>query len=345
MASKAQGRLSDLSFSAFVSGCVVVLVGMTSSAILVFQAAQAGGATVLEASSWLGALCVGIGVTTATLSWHFRAPVMIAWSTPGAALLVAGLGGFTPAEASGAFLFSGFLILVSGLSGAFEKVMNRIPQSLAAAMLAGVLLHFALDVFGILNKQPLMVGLMILAFFFCKRFYSRYAMVAVLSVGIATAILSGLLHMNEIQWSQTHWVFAKPTFSSAAMVSLGVPLFIVTMASQNLTGFSIMRAYGYHTSPSTLISWTGFINMLTAPFGGFAINLAALTAAIAMGPETHPDPKKRYFAGVVSGLFYIAIGLFSATVTSLFAAFPREMIITVAGLALFSTISGSLAQA
>lgn len=335
----------DASLSAFVAGIIVPLVGMTSSAVLVFQAARAAGADPGQASSWLGSLCVGMGILTIFLSVKYRAPVLIAWSTPGSALLVTGLLGVSLPEAIGAFIFSAVLIFLSGITGIFERLMNRIPMALASALLAGALLHFVVDSFLGFKTQPLLMGIMLLSYLFAKKSWPRSVMMIVLVSGIAVSSGLGLFHFEQVHLSPTLWQFTVPAFSPKVLLSLGIPLFIVTMASQNLTGITVMRANGYHTPISPLLSWSGFVNILTAPFGGFAINLAAITAAIAMGEECHPRPQKRYFAAVVSGVIYIFIGIFAATVTAVFAAFPSEMILGIAGLALLGTVANGLHRA
>lgn len=335
----------DFSLSAVVAGLIVVLVGMTSSAVLVFQAAQAAGVDAASASSWLGALCLGQGLLSVFLSIRSRTPIMMAWSTPGAALIAGGLNGMTLPELTGAFVFSAALILLCGLTGMFDRLVARIPVPLSAALLAGVLLHFALETFAFFPGQPMLIGLMFLAYVAGKKFWPRGTMVLALGVGALVAATLGQLHFENFHVAATRWTFTAPALSLSALLGVGVPLFIVTMASQNLTGMTVMRAYGYQTPVSPLLTWAGAVNLVTAVFGGFTINLAAITAAIGMGPECHPQPEKRYVAAVVSGAIYIVIGLFAATVTSLFAAFPKEMVIAVAGLALLATISSSLLRA
>lgn len=318
---------------------------MTSSAVLVFQAAQASGATIEQASSWLGALCVGMGLLGVLFSLLYRTPVLFAWSTPGAALIIAGGNGFTLNQMVGSFFLSAFLIFLSGATGAFEKVMKRIPVSLCSALLAGVLLHFSIDTFTKISSQPILLIAMFLTYIISKKWAPRYLMFFVVLVGIAVALSLNLLHFNEVKFQFTPFQFFRPEFNFLCLLSIGVPLFIVTMASQNLTGLSVMMNYDYKPKTSVLIGSSGAMNLLTSVFGGFTINLAAITAAIAMAPESHPDPKKRYVAGLVSSVGYIIIGLFAGVVTSLFAAFPMEMIVAISGLALISTLLSSLDKA
>jgi benzoate membrane transport protein len=335
----------DASFSGFTAGFIATLVGMTSSAALVFQAASAAGGGAEMAGSWLGSLCIGMSILTIVLSIRTRTPILIAWSTAGAALIAGGVQNIFIGDLIGAFLFSSILIFLCGITGVFEKIMNRIPVPLASALLGGVLLHFTLDSFSAFKTQPFLIGFMFLTYVVSKRFYPRLSMLFVLIVGSIVAGIQGLVHFDQIQLSPTHFQIVMPHLSFAALLSIGIPLFIVTMASQNLTGITVMRANGYNNAISPLLTWTGLVNMVTAVFGGFALNLAAITAAIAMGPESHPNPKKRYFACVVSGVFYLILGFLAGTVTSLFAAFPSEMVMAIAGLALLGTVAGCLQAA
>lgn len=335
----------DFSISALVAGLIAVLVGMTSSAIVVFQAASQFAATAAEASSWLGSLCLGMGILTIYFSLKYKTPILMAWSTPGAVLLVSGARGFTLAEATGAFVFSSFLVFLFGMTGWFEKIMNRISLAMTSALLAGVLLHFCLDAFVSFKSAPWLVGGMLLAYVLGKRWNPRMTMLWVLLAGLAIASIMGDFHFKEVHFGWTFFRFTAPVFSVSSLISLGVPLFIVTMASQNLTGLSVMRNYHFNNPVSPLITGMGVMNIITSFFGGFTINLAAITAAIAMGPEAHANKEKRYVAAVIAGVCYFVIGLFAASVTSLFGAFPAAMIAAVAGFALLGTVSSGLETA
>lgn len=336
---------NDLTPLGLVAAFMVVLVGMSGSAVLVFQAATAAGLDSGGASSWLGSLCLGMGLVAFFLSLYYRTPVLIAWSTAGAALLITGVKGFTIPEIIGAFVFSALAMFICGFTGIFEKMMKHIPVPIASALLGGVLLQFSLNAFLSFKTQPLLVGLMFLSYLIGRKFWPRATMLGVLIVGFAVAAPLKLLHIGDISFVPTEWHFTVPAFSIQALLSIGIPLFIVTMASQNLTGYAVMRAHGYKTPLSPLLSWTGFVNIITAFFGGFAINLAAVTAAIGMGPDVHPQPEKRYISGVISGFLYIVIGLMAGAITSVFAAFPPEMIMAIAGFALLGTISSCLQKA
>ncbi|MCV2353189.1 benzoate/H(+) symporter BenE family transporter [Paucibacter sp. B2R-40] len=339
-----QRCLNDLSVSSMVAGFVAVLVGFTSSVAIIFQAAQALGATAAQTSSWIWALGLGMGVTSLGLSYWTRQPILTAWSTPGAALIAATAGVSMP-EAIGAFLLSSGLILLFGLTGWFERLMDRIPLAVAAALLAGVLARFGLDAVLAVKSAPTLVLLMAGAYLLGKRCWPRYAVPGVLLAGMALAFGQGRVQMAAVDWAWAQPVWTAPSFSLAALMGVAIPLFLVTMASQNLPGVAVQRAAGYRTPVSATLAVTGFTGLLLAPFGGFAFNLAAITAAICNGPEAHADPARRYTAAMSAGLVYIAVGLAGGAVVGLLVAFPRELVAAVAGLALISTIAGGLATA
>jgi benzoate membrane transport protein len=336
--------LKDVSFSAIVAGFIAVLVGFTSSVAIVFQAAQGLGATPEQTTSWIWALGVGTGITSIGLSLWYRQPVLTAWSTPGAALLAA-THGMTLAQATGAFVVSAVLIALAGFSGLFERLMDRVPLAIAAALLAGVLTRFGLDAALAAHGDAWLVGAMALMFVLGRRFWPRFAVPGVLLAGVVIAALSGRIALAGVQWGWARPVFVMPEFSLAAAVGLGLPLFLVTMASQNLPGVAAQRAAGVTAPASPVIGSTGLATLLLAPFGSFGLNLAAITAAICMGPEAHPDPARRYVAPVAAGVFYLLIGLGGGAVVGLMAAFPHALVVAVAGLALLGTISGALASA
>ena len=334
----------DVSLASATAGFVAVLVGFTSSIAIVFQAAQAFGATPAQITSWMWALGLGMGLCSALPSLILRQPVMVAWSTPGAAVLAtAGLaGGFAMPEAIGAFMVCAALIVVVGVTGWFERVMNRIPMAIAAALLAGVLARFGLQAFGAAQSALLLVVLMLLAYLVGRRLLPRYAVVITLAVGVLHAALTGGLQTGGLTLELARPVFTAPVFSLQAMGSLALPLFVVTMASQNLPGVAAIRAAGYAMPISRIITLTGVVTLVLAPFGAFALNLSAITAAICMGEEAHTDKTKRYTAAVACGLIYIGIGIFGATFTALLLAFPKELVMAIAGIALLGSIGGGL---
>ncbi|NHB94117.1 benzoate/H(+) symporter BenE family transporter [Photorhabdus cinerea] len=338
--------LRDLSFPAITAGFVAVLVGYTSSAAIIFQAAEAAGATTMQIGGWLSMLGLGMGISSLGLSLYYRTPVLTAWSTPGAALLVTTLPGTSINEAIGIFIFASALIFLCGITGLFARLMNYIPQALSAAMLAGILLRFGLDAFSSLSVNFALTAGMCLTYLLTRKYLSRYAIVLTLLSGLAIAFLQGDIHFEQ-QSAVTFAVpeFIAPSFTLSSLLSVGVPFFIVTMASQNAPGVATLKAAGYPVSVSSLISWTALIALILSPFGGFSVCIAAITAAICMSPEIHANPNRRYMAAAAAGVFYLIAGLFGGSISMLFSALPTALIHTIAGLALLGTISGSLLQA
>lgn len=333
------------SFSHMTAGFVAVMVGFTSSAALVFQAATTAGASPAEISSWVFALGISIASTCIGLSLYYRLPILAGWSTPGAALLVTSLSGVSMPEAIGAFLFAAFLTILTGVTGIFEKTIKHIPRSLTSAMLAGILIHFGTNIFSAMQQQFVLIGVMVVAYLIGKRISPRFVILFVLLVGIIVAQIEGLFHFDELHFRATTPIFTTPVFSIATLISIGFPLFIVTMTSQNIPGIAVLNASGFTPPVSPIISWTGLINFLLAPFGCYSISLAAFSAAICTSKEADINPAKRYRSTVFAGLCWLAIGLCGATIVALLFAVPKELILAIAGLALLSTIGSSLKTA
>lgn len=326
-------------------GFIAALVGFTSSVALIYQAAFNLGADLAMVSSWIFALGIGMGITSIGLSLFYRAPILIAWSTPGAALLITSTNGFSINQAVGAFIVSACLITLSGMTGWFEKILKRVPQQIASAMLAGILLNFGIDVFNLMGQELYLVLTMLFTYLICKQIMPRFAMFAILIAGISFTWQQGLFIVPTVDWTVSSLIFIEPEWSYTAIMNIGIPLFIVTMATQNIPGVAILKAHNYQPPISTLISVTGLMNIVIAPFGGFAINLAAITAAICMSPEADENPHKRYWAAVSAGAFYLFMGITALTLMTLFQAMPQAFILALAGIALFSTIGASLQQA
>jgi benzoate membrane transport protein len=347
----------DVNLPAFTAGFVAVLVGFTSSIAIVFQAALAFGASPAVLASWMWAICLGMGLCTAVPSLLLKKPVMVAWSTPGAAVLAttaaaaASLGSpYTMGQAVGAFMLAAALIALFGMTGWFEKFMDRVPMAIAQALLAGVLARFALNAFAAAQDALGMVVSMLLAYLVGKRWVPRYAVALTLAVGGVFAMLGGQLRFDGAGAlsggaALAMPVFTMPEFSLSAAVSLALPLFLVTMASQNLPGVAAIRNAGYPLPISRIITLTGAATFVLAPFGGFMLNLSAITAAIVMGKEAHDDVDKRYTAAVSCGLIYIVIGLLGAAVAGVLHAFPKALVAAIAGLALLGTIGAGLQAA
>ena len=337
--------MKHFSLAHMSAGFVSVLVGFTGAAAIVFQAAEAAGANPAQIGSWMLALGFGMGICGIGLSLFYRQPILVAWSTPGAALLATSLTGVTLAEAVGAFIFSSALILICGLTGWFDKLMRLIPKSLATAMLAGVLLKFGLSAFQVLETGFLIAGGMLATYLTGKVIFPKYAVPGTFLAGVLLALSQGMTEGLQLPLEVTAPVLVWPEFNPTVLIGVGLPLFIVTMASQNLPGIAVMRAHGYDAPASPLIGWTGLTGVLLAPIGGFAFNLAAITAAICMGKDVDERPERCYLAAIWCGIFHILVGLFGVTVAALFAAFPTELVLSIAGLALLNTISGSLKTA
>ncbi|KAF1068466.1 MAG: Inner membrane protein YdcO [Pseudomonas citronellolis] len=336
---------ADSSPAAVVAGFVAMLTGYTSSLVLMFQAGQAAGLSNAQISSWIWAISVGMGLLTIGLSLRFRVPVVIAWSTPGAALLVSSLPGVPYAEAIGAFIICAVLITLCGVTGSFERLMRQVPASLASALLAGVLFRIGIEICHAAEQQTLLVLAMFFSYLLCKRLLPRYAVFAALLVGIALAGGLGLLDFSHFHLELAVPQWTTPQFSVAATISIAIPLFIVAMASQNMPGLAVLRADGYPVPASPLISSTGLASILLAPFGSHGINLAAISAAICTGPSAHEDPHKRYTAALWCGVFNCLAGTFGATLAALFAAFPKALVLSIAALALLGSIMNGLASA
>lgn len=332
-------------FSTLLAGFVAVLVGYASSAAIIWQAAAAAGASATQIAGWMTALGLGMGVSTIVLSLWYRMPVLTAWSTPGAALLATSLQGLSLAEAVGVFIFANALIVLCGVTGLFARLMKIIPHTLAAAMLAGILLRFGLQAFSNVEGHFVLCGSMLLAWLVCKALAPRYAIVATLIVGALVAWLSGDVVTDKLAFSIVMPEFTRPIFNWTSLISIGIPFFLATMASQNAPGFATMQAAGYRAAVSPLIIFTGGLALLLSPFGVYSICIAAITAAICQSPDAHPDAAQRWKAAVAAGIFYLLAGVFGGSITSLLAALPLSWIQTLAGLALLGTISGSLFQA
>ncbi|MFX1802926.1 benzoate/H(+) symporter BenE family transporter [Paraburkholderia sp. A1BS-2L] len=336
---------ADTSVATIVAGFVAMMTGYTSSLVLMFQAGQAAHLSPEQISSWIWSLSIGMGVTTIALSLWYRAPTVIAWSTPGAALLISSLPHVPYAEAIGAYIVCALLLTAVGVTGWFDALMKRVPAGIAAALLAGILFEIGIEIFHAAQVQTPLVLTMFFAYLLMKRWVARYAIVGTLVVGVAAAAALGLLDFSHFHVALAKPVFTMPAFSASAIVSIGIPLFVVAMASQNVPGIAVIRADGYNTPSSPLIATTGIASLVLAPFGSHGINLAAITAAICTGPHAHEDRTKRYMAAVWCGFFYLIAGVFGATIAALFAAFPPALVVSIAALALFGSIMSGLTNA
>ncbi|WMD18327.1 benzoate/H(+) symporter BenE family transporter [Achromobacter seleniivolatilans] len=328
-----------------VAALISVLVNYGGTFVLVFQAAELGHLSPAQTTSWVWAVSVGVGITGAWLSFRYKAPIITAWSTPGAAFLVTVMP-FTPyGEVIGAYMISALGFILLGLSGAFEKLVRMIPGGIAAGLLAGILLQFGINAFGGASVDPLLVIVMVVSYALLKRFTSRFAVVGILLIGLTLLVVQGRIDFSAIHLSVATPVFEMPRFSLQGLLGVALPLFIITLTGQYMPGMLVLRNDGYTTSANPILTVTGLGSLIMAPFGSHAFNVAAITAAICTGKDAHEDPRKRYIAGLACGLFYVLVGTFGVTLATLFMVLPKAFITTLAGIALLGAIGGSLANA
>lgn len=337
-------RLRDL-IHPIVAGLVSVIVNYGGTFILVFQAAKVAGLSPELTASWVWSVSIGVGVTGLFLSWVSREPIITAWSTPAAAFLVVALSSTPYAEAVGAYIISAAAFVLLGLSGYFERLIRLIPPGVAAGLLAGILLQFGIGAFGNMSLDPLLVGVLITAYLVLKRFTPRFAVVGILLLGMALLLIQGRVDLSGLTLTFAAPVLTRPEFSLNALLSVALPLFLITLTGQYMPGMLVLRNDGFKTSANPIVTITGLGSLLMAPFGSHAFNIAAITAAICTGKEASHDPSKRWIAGVAAGVFYILVGVFGVTLAAVFMAFPATFITTLAGLALLGTLGGSLASA
>lgn len=334
--------MSELRLSHVIAGIVAVLVGYAGSVAVIYQATQAAGATEAQASSWMLALGLGCAISSIYLSLRHRIPVLTAWSTPGAALMVVALPGVPIEEAVGAFLFCALLLFLTGVTGWFEAVARLVPDTLANALLAGVLFQFGVAAFGAAQIDPAFAIALIAVYFLMRRLAPRLAVPMLLGAGLLWIIVTGQFAYPGSGMGIATPELIWPRFDLAVLIGVGVPLYVVTMSSQNMAGIAVLRGVGYDAPVSSTLTVTGGLGLLLAPFGGFAFNFAAITAAICATEEAGADPRLRYWAPVFSGLMYLTFAIFGAAVIGLFLAVPAVFVAVLAGLALLPTIAMSL---
>lgn len=326
-----------------VSAFVAAIVGFGGTLAIIIAAAGAVGATQVQTASWVTALCLAMAAETAWLSWRTRMPVITAWSTPGAALIAASAG-FTMPEAVGAFLVTGILLVATGLVRPLMRLIAKIPGAVASGMLAGIVVTFAINAVKTVPVDPWLILPLIAAFFLVRLWNPSLSVLVVLIGGGAAAFLSGRVGaLPAPELSTLTWIW--PQFTVSAIIGLALPLYLVTMASQNLSGLAVLRADGYQPPPGPLIGVTGFVSVLTAPLGASTTNLAAISAAICTGPDVHPDPAQRWKTGPFYALAYLVFAAFGASLVAVFAVLPQSLIVLVAGLALLGSLSNALAIA
>ncbi|RWC26972.1 benzoate/H(+) symporter BenE family transporter [Mesorhizobium sp.] len=322
---------------------VAAIVGFGGTLAIVIAAAKAVGATQTETASWVTTICLAMAIESLWLSWRTKMPVITAWSTPGLALIAAS-SGFSMGEAVAAFIVAAVLLIATGLFRPLTKLISRIPPSVASGMLAGIVVTFALNAVKTVPVDPWLILPLIAAFFIIRLFNPALSVLAVLIGGGLAAFLTGRVGGLPTPELSTLTLIA-PDFTAKAMIGLALPLYLVTMASQNLSGLAVLRAAGYHPEPGPLIGVTGLFSLLSAPFGGSTTNLAAISAAICTGPDVHPDPAERWKTGPFYALAYLVFAIFGASLVAIFAVLPQSLIVLVAGLALMASLANALSIA
>lgn len=327
----------DMSVSAVVAGLLSALINFAGPFLIVLEATRAAGLDEAQTASWVWAVSIGNGVCSIALSLFTRIPVIVAWSTPGAALLIGSLGGFSFAEAVGAFLVASLAAAVVGYTGWFGWLLARVPGPVLQALLAGILLPFVVSAAGAFASAPLIAGSIVIAFFLGKRFFDRYAVLAALVVGLAVTWATGSFHAFTPSLALGGPVVTMPVFTPAALVSIALPLFVVTMASQNAPGLTLLHSQGYEPNDRLLVGSISTVSAILAPFGCHGINLGAITAAIALGPESHSDLDRRYIAGLAGGFTYMLVGSFGGVLVAAFRTVPTETVSMLAAVALLGS--------
>lgn len=330
--------------SLFPPAIVASLVGYGSTIALVLSAAAALGASAGETASWVFSICIAKAIGSALLSVWTRVPVVLAWSTPGAALIAAS-SGISMAEAVGAFVVTGLAIAATGLIGALGALVARIPATIAAAMLAGVLLPFCLRAAGAAEALPAVVLPMIAVFLVVRLANPALAVLAALGLGLVLAFLTGTAIVPPLTLQAPTLILIPPSFRPDVLLSLAGPLYLVTMASQNLPGFATLRAAGFEPPVRRGLIGTGLLSAASALFGAHTISMAAITAAICLGPDAHPDPAQRWKVGLAYGLFWAILGVLSPVILALLAALPTDLMLALVALALLGPLMGALGAA
>jgi benzoate membrane transport protein len=331
-------------FSAIAAGVLACLVGFGGAVPVVLAAATAVGATQAQTASWVAGLCIAIALSTGYLGARYRMPIVTAWSTPGAAVIAA-VSGVSIEAAVGAFVIVAGLILLTSLVEPLARLVNALPMPIASAMLAGVLFRFVADVALAVPQAPQLVLAMVAVFLAVRRVNPMAAALSALAVGLGVTALLGMADWSRVTLVAPSLELIWPVFEVQAILGLALPLFLVTMAAQNLPGFAVLRGHGYTPPVRPILAVTGLVSLLTAPLGAHTSNLAAISAAICTGPDCHPDPGRRWIAGIANAASYAVLAVLGATVVGLFAVLPKALIATVAGLALAGAMIAAMTSA
>jgi benzoate membrane transport protein len=334
---------SDWSVSSVTAGFLAVLVSFTGPLAIFYQAAQAAQVDSATFASWVWGISIGAAVSGIVLSWVLRAPIITAWSAPGTALLITLFPGLTLNEAIGAYLTAAAILLAIGLSGSFDRLMAHVPKGVASGMMAGILLPFGMNAFRSTATLPLLACGMILAYLVFRRWAARYSVMLLLGAGVLLALLTDATNFSSVRLQLVAPQFIVPAWSWSSTFSLALPLVLVTLAGQYLPGMAVLKTSGYDTNVRPIMAVNSVVSLAVAVTGGITIAIAAITAAMCTGPDAHENPRRRYVAGIANGVFYLLAGLCGGSIVMLFAALPKELVVTLAGLALLGPIMASLA--
>lgn len=334
---------SDWSASSVTAGFLAVLVSFTGPLAIFYQAAQAAQVDSATFASWVWGISIGAAVSGIALSWVLRVPVITAWSAPGTALLITLFPGLSLNEAIGAYLTAAAILLVIGLSGSFDRLMAHVPKGVASGMMAGILLPFGLNAFRSTGSLPLLAFGMIIAYLVFRRWVPRYSVMLLLVAGVLLAFFTGATRFSGVTLQLVTPQFINPAWSWSSTFSLALPLVLVTLTGQYLPGMAVLQTSGYAANVRPIMTVNSVVSLAVACTGGITIAIAAITAAMCAGPDAHEDPRRRYVAGIANGVFYLLAGLCGGSIVMLFAALPKELVVTLAGLALLGPIMANLA--
>ena len=337
-----QDLKQDWSLSASVAGFLAVLIAYAGPLVIFFQAAQAAQVSEAMMASWIWGISIGTAIPGIYLSIKYKAPIVTAWSAPGTVLLVTLFPQMSINEAVAAYIISAIVIFMVGATGYFDKVLQWIPNSIAAGMMAGILFQFGLGLFVATDTMPFIIFSMLGCYLLAKRLSPRYTMIWVLLCGVTLSLLLGKMNPVDINFTMTIPVLIWPEWSWHSTFNLAIPLILVSLSGQFLPGMAILNLSGYDTPAKPIVMATSIASLAVACVGGITITLAAITAALCTGKDAHELKEKRYIAGVANGIFYLLGGLFASSIVLVFSLLPKELIAALAGLALIGAISANI---
>ena len=345
MSSVFQSLKQDWSISATVAGFLAVLISYSGPLVIFFQAAQQANVSNAMMISWIWGISIAAAVASIFLSIKFKIPIVMAWSAPGTALLVTLFPEISLNEAVGAYISCAVVLFIIGITGYFDKLLALIPQSIAAGMMAGILVNFGLGLFTATDNMPVIVISMLVVFLVAKKLNPRYAMLWVLAVGLALSLIFGQFQAVNMQFNIAVPQWISPEWSWNATLNLAIPLILVSLSGQFLPGMSLLKLSGYQVPAKPIITVASITSLAVACVGGITTVLGSITAALCMGKDAHENPDQRYIAGICNGIFYILGGVFAGSIVLLFSLFPKELVAALAGLALLGAISTNLSVA